>query len=142
MVTKIIGAILLSVSAFLLSFVYNDIIEYFEHAPRKLQVAIQQDTASSLKINLETSRLRIHHVEIKYRSKVAFEFLNKFQPKFKTEKDGDVWLEMEVMDLPDEANPGVITQTSVFDLKSNNKISEFGQTYYFRNFKKLTKNKN
>lgn len=118
---------------------YDEILEYFYSPSQKLQVAIQLDTASTLKTNIETSKLRIHHVDIKYRSKLAHDFLNKYQPKFKTVTNGEVWLEIEVLDLPDKDNPGVITQTSVFDIKSNNKISEFGETYYFRDFKKISK---
>ncbi|RZJ74107.1 MAG: hypothetical protein EOO45_09415 [Flavobacterium sp.] len=136
---KIIGALLLVCSGLLLTYGYEDVLDYFNSPPEKLQSAIQLDTSSTLKTNIETSNLKIHHVDIKYRSKAAHDFLNKYQPKFKTVENGEVWLEIEVLDLPDKHNPGIITQTSVFDLKSNNKISEFGETYYFRDFKKVSR---
>ncbi|MNT75914.1 hypothetical protein D3C72_2148600 [compost metagenome] len=51
------------------------------------------------------------------------------KPTFQRIKEGTAYLEMEIMDLPDEENPGIIIQASLFDIKSKNKIFEIGRTY-------------
>jgi hypothetical protein len=139
--TKIIGVILLVCAGLLIQFGYDDVIAPLFSPSDRLKVTIQKDMASSLESIKDSDHPKIHHVEIKYRSKKAHDFLKEHQPKFETHKDGNVWIEVEVLDLPDKENPGLITQTSVFDLKSNNKISEFGQTYYFKDYDKNKKRK-
>lgn len=66
----------------------------------------------------------------------AMNFLKKHPPQFQTNKDGNIWLEVEVLDIQDDENPGFITQASIFDIESKNKIGEFGQTYYYKDFDK------
>ncbi|MBK9323841.1 MAG: hypothetical protein IPM97_13005 [Bdellovibrionaceae bacterium] len=134
--TKIIGLILLFCSALLIHYEYENVFFSFLAPEKKLQSKIEKDTLTNLKQVRPKHQLSIHHVELSYRSKVAHEFLQKHQPKFETTKNGSVWIEIEVIDLPDQVNPGIITQTSVFDMKTNNKISEYGQTYYLKNFKR------
>lgn len=134
--TKIIGIILLICSALLINYGAGDLIEAYLSPGHKLKTIIQKDVLTSLQLKDKEEPTKIHHVELKYRSKKAHEFLQQNQPSFETHNNGTVWLEIEILDLPDPHNPGLITQTSVFDLKSNNKISEFGQTYYFKDFDK------
>lgn len=71
----------------------------------------------------------ISTVEIKMGSTLASALLGKVRPNFRTAKEGSAHLEVEIMDLPDESNPGIIIQASLFDSKSKNKIYEIGRTY-------------
>lgn len=68
-------------------------------------------------------------IELRLNSQLAKALLGKERPTFKRLKEGTASLELEVMDLPDEENPGVIIQASLFDIKSKNKIFEIGRTY-------------
>lgn len=69
-------------------------------------------------------------VEYKMGSELAKALLGKTRrPTFQRIKEGTAYLEMEIMDLPDEENPGIIIQASLFDIKSKNKIFEVGRTY-------------
>lgn len=49
--------------------------------------------------------------------------VNKFNP------NGNLRLELLFMDLPDEENPSVILQMSIFDIASQNKVWELGKNY-------------
>lgn len=72
----------------------------------------------------------ISTVEYKMGSELAKALLGKNRkPTFQRIKEGTAYLEMEIMDLPDEENPGIIIQASLFDIKSKNKIFEIGRTY-------------
>ena len=72
----------------------------------------------------------ISTVEYKVGSELAKALLGKTRkPTFHRIKEGTAYLEMEIMDLPDEENPGIIIQASLFDIKSKNKIFEIGRTY-------------
>ena len=72
----------------------------------------------------------ISTVEYKMGSELAKALLGKHhKPEFQRLKEGTAYLEMEIMDLPDDENPGIIVQASLFDIKSKNKIFEIGRTY-------------
>lgn len=99
-----------------------------------LKAQIESDVESSLlKSGLPNSN-GIHHIALKFRSKIAHEFLMSAPLNLNTSPDGKIWLEIEVIDLPDKESPGIITQTSVFDMKTNNKLSEFGQRYGLKKY--------
>lgn len=68
-------------------------------------------------------------VEYKMGSGLARAILGKRRPQVQRIQEGTAFLEMEIMDLPDESNPGIIIQASLFDIKSKNKIFEIGRTY-------------
>ncbi|MNL36769.1 hypothetical protein D3C87_1588740 [compost metagenome] len=68
-------------------------------------------------------------VEYKVGSDLARALLGKRRPPVQRIQEGTAFLEMEIMDLPDESNPGIIIQASLFDIKSKNKIFEIGRTY-------------
>lgn len=76
-------------------------------------------------------------VEIRMNSELARAILGKQRPNIQRVKDGKNYLELEVMDLPDEENPGVIIQASLFDIKSKNKIFEIGRTYTMNELNKV-----
>ncbi|WP_291516603.1 hypothetical protein [Bdellovibrio sp. ArHS] len=77
-------------------------------------------------------------VEIRMNSELAKAILGKQRPEIQRVKEGTAFLEMEFMDLPDEENPGIIIQASLFDIKSKNKIFEVGRTYTMDNLNKIT----
>jgi hypothetical protein len=132
--TKVIGIGLLLLAGYLITQNLQVIPNILRTPAQTLKVQIENDVEHSLvKSGLPASN-GIHHVDIKYRSKKAHDFLNSDQPNFKTSRDGKIWIEIEVIDLPDTEAPAIITQTSVFDKKSNNKISEFGQKYGLKEY--------
>jgi hypothetical protein len=136
METKIIGIVLLICAALIFQYSYDDFIDVFFAPSVKLKTTIEKDINKAIEVQASQSILNIHHVKFSYRSKDAYEFLKKHPPQIQTSDKGTIWLEVEVLDLQDEATPGFITQVSVFDLKTKNKISEFGETYYMKDFDK------
>jgi hypothetical protein len=68
-------------------------------------------------------------IEYNMHSTLASALLGSERPRLQRIKDGKYFLEVEVIDMPDEVNPGIILQTSLFDIKSKNKIYEIGRTY-------------
>jgi len=134
--TKIIGIILLACAALVFQYSYDDFLSGFFSPEAKLKSTIENDISDSLTKENSENKSNIHHVKFVYRSNDALTFLKKHPPQFQTNKDGKIWLEVEVLDLQDNEVPGFITQISVFELSSKNKISEFGQTYYYKDFDK------
>jgi hypothetical protein len=133
---KIIGIILLACAGLIFQYSYTDIMESFFSPEVKLKSAIERDITKSLTRESPKIMSNIHHVKFIYRSIDALNFLKKKPPQFQMNKSGKIWLEVEILDLQDNEAPGFITQISVFDLKTQNKISEFGQTYYYKDFDK------
>lgn len=86
-----------------------------------------QNLAKMDKLPLEW--FSISKVETRVSSQLANAILGQERPNFKRIKEGSNYLEIEIMDMPDEINPGIIVQVSLFDIKSKNKIFEIGRTY-------------
>ncbi len=80
-------------------------------------------------------------IEIRMNSQLAKALLGNRLPELKRVKEGTHYLELEFMDLPDDENPGVIIQASLFDIKSNNKIFEIGRTYTMNELNKVPSKK-
>lgn len=139
METKILGLILLVCAAIIFQYSFSDIMEEYFSPEAKIKERIEKDIAYSLETQPSNSKNEVHHVKINFRSLGVREFLKEHPPKIQTNKNGSIWLEVEVLDLPDPENPGFITQTSVFDLRTKNKIAEFGETYYLKDFDKSGK---
>lgn len=76
-------------------------------------------------------------VEVRMASELAKAILGKQRPNIQRVKEGKAFLELQFMDLPDEENPGVIIQASLFDIKSKNKIFEIGRTYTMNELNKV-----
>lgn len=72
---------------------------------------------------------KIATIQARMNSSLAKALMGKKRPQFERVQDGTTYLELEFMDLPDETNPGVIIQASLFDIKSQNKLFEIGRTY-------------
>lgn len=68
-------------------------------------------------------------VEYRNGSELARAILGKLRPNIKRIQNGTTFLEVEILDMPDEVNPGIILQASLFDIKTKNKIYEIGRTY-------------
>lgn len=134
--TKIVGVILLFCAVLIFQYSYDDFMDSFFSPEVKLKSTIEKDINQSLSTEASENKSNIHHVKFVYRSTDALNFLKKHPPQFQTNKEGKIWLEVEVLDLQDTEVPGFITQISVFDLKTQNKVSEFGQTYYYKDFDK------
>lgn len=134
MESKIIGLLLLVCAGIVFQYGYEDLMEGFYPPNTKLQKTIEKDIKKTLTEEANSKKAAIHHVKFVYRSKDAHDFLKNHAPEFQTSENGGLWLEVEVLDLDDIENPGFITQTSVFDIKTKNKISEFGKTYYLKDY--------
>lgn len=83
----------------------------------------------------------IAQAKILMNSQLAKTLLGKELPHINQVKEGTAELEFEVMDLPDEENPGIIIQASLFDIKSKNKIYEIGRTYTMNDLNKVVPEK-
>ncbi len=136
MESKIIGIVLLACAGLIFQYSYDDFVGSFFSPNIKLKTMIEKDITNFIEKEAPENKKNIHHVRLIYRSEDTYNFLKKHPPQFQTKKNGNIWLEIEFFDLPDKENPGFIAQTSFFDLKTQNKISEFGRTYYFKDFDK------
>lgn len=76
-------------------------------------------------------------IEIHMNSQLANALLGKERPKIQRVKNGSSYLELEFMDIPDDKNPGVIVQASLFNIKSKNKIFEIGRSYTMNDLNKV-----
>lgn len=77
-------------------------------------------------------------VELRMNSVLAKTLLGKERPNIQRVKEGANYLELEIVDLPDDENPGIIIQASLFDIKSKNKIFEIGRTYTMNDLNRVT----
>jgi hypothetical protein len=68
-------------------------------------------------------------IEYKVRSELARTLLGSEKLALQRVKEGNYYLEVEVLDMPDEVDPGIILQMSLKEIKSKNKIFEIGRTY-------------
>lgn len=68
-------------------------------------------------------------IEYKVRSDLARTLLGSEKLTLQRVKEGAFFLEVEVLDMPDENDPGIILQMSLKDIKTKNKIFEIGRTY-------------
>lgn len=132
--TKLLGIALLGLAAFLMFRNMEGMRTIIRSPAQSLKAQIESDIEQGMIRSGLPKSNGIHHVNIRYRSTDAHDTLKENQPNFETSKNGKIWLEIEVIDLSDETSPGFITQTSVFDVKSNNKIAEFGTTYNLKTF--------
>lgn len=81
---------------------------------------------------------QIGQVKIIRNSNLAKALLGKFNPSFKTLENGPFYLEVELIDLEEESNPGIILQASLFNKKTENKVFEIGRTYTMNDLNKIS----
>lgn len=113
----------------------NAVFSCKQFTPSGLVIKMIDDDFNDLRINGQLpvewsliSKVKIHNNSIFGRALLA-----KDGPHFQVNMNGTKYLEIEIIDLPDESNPGIILQASLFDLYSNNKIFEIGRTYFLSN---------
>ncbi len=78
-------------------------------------------------------------LEVRMNSKLAKAILGKTSFPIKRIKDGKYLLELDLLDLEDDENPGVIVQASLIDIKSKNKVYEIGRTYLMSELNKTSR---
>lgn len=83
--------------------------------------------------------LGINTIEYKMGSLLASALMGDLRPHFPQNKEGHGHLEVEVLDLPDDSNPGFILQVSLFDQKTKNKIYEIGRSYTMNDLNRSSK---
>ncbi|MGE5086524.1 MAG: hypothetical protein ACM3MG_09510 [Bacillota bacterium] len=118
--------------------------ECIQLTPAEQLVELIDDDFSSLEQQglLPRQWKSIATVEYRISSDLARAILGKAKPGIQRVKKGTHYLEVEVLDLPDESNPGIILQASLFEIKSKNKIFEIGRTYTMNQLNRQSEEKN
>ncbi|NUN05209.1 MAG: hypothetical protein HUU57_05550 [Bdellovibrio sp.] len=140
MVTKILGALIVVAAVVITGLALHDEglllfrskdTECVQKTPAQQLVSLIENDFHTLSQNKELPAAwsSIEKVEVRMNSILAKALLGSLLPAFNHVPDGKNSLELEVVDLPDEVNPGIIIQASLFDIKSKNKIFEIGRTY-------------
>lgn len=140
MVTKILGALIVIAAMVITGLILDEEGRLLFHSKDK--VCIQKTPAQQLAGLIESdfhalaqnkelpaAWNSIEKVEVRMNSTLAKALLGSLLPTFNHAPNGKNLLELEIVDLPDEVNPGIIIQASLFDIKSKNKIFEIGRTY-------------
>ena len=105
---------------------------YLADNPQRLSITVErklEEAAKEGKLPKEWASLA--GVTYSIQSDLGKKLLEKQQPEFTLLPDiteNSSTLEVEVLDLPDESNPGLIFQMSL--IKNKNKIHELGLTVY------------
>lgn len=148
MILKVIGFSIVAIAGFIAGLALKDDLMTPENAsaqvceqktPAQLFVGLIDNDFSDLAIKKELPGAWTHikTVEYKMGSTLGNALLGDQRPHFPQTGQGKGHLEVEVLDLPDESNPGVILQVSLFDIETNNKIFEIGRTYTMKDLNKL-----
>ncbi|MFM6927299.1 MAG: hypothetical protein ACKOX6_02490 [Bdellovibrio sp.] len=118
--------------------------ECIQQTPAEQLVQLIDDDFSNLEQEAQLPKQwkSIATVEYRTSSVLARAILGKSKPGIQRVKNGTHYLEVEVLDLPDETNPGIILQASLFDIKSKNKIFEIGRTYTMNQLNKQPEENN
>lgn len=148
--TKTLGFLIVAAAGFIAGLALKDDLMLPEKAttsaihhqltPAELTVLMIDKDFHQLGLDkqLPEAWMNIKTVEYKMGSFLAKSLLGELRPHFPQKQDGNGHLEVEVLDLPDESNPGFILQVSLFDLKSKNKIFEVGRSYTMADLNKPT----
>lgn len=154
MMYKLIGAVIIAVAGVLAYLILQDepgsILSAKKEKPEEAAACVQLTPAQQLAkmINDDFDNLAktqqlpvawnsIATVELRMNSQLAKTILGKERPSIQRVKDGTSYLELEIVDLPDEENPGIIIQASLFDIKTKNKVFEVGRTYTMNDLNKV-----
>lgn len=147
MVYKFIGAAIIAVALGFTAVVFKDDFAQTQNTEfcsqltpsQQLTRLIDEDFASLQRSGqLPKAWGSIATVELRMNSTLARALLGRHRPTFQRVKDGSSYLELEVMDLPDDENPGIIIQASLFDIKSKNKVFEIGRTYTMNDLNRVS----
>lgn len=149
MVHKVLGAVIIIIAGFIAYVIFRTDLN-LSSKKETSTVCVQLTPAQQL-INLikddfqtlsATSQLpmewnSLKSAEFKLNSELARIILGKARPTFPRIKEGKYHLELDLLDLPDEENPGLIIQASLIEIKSKNKIFEIGRTYRMNDLNKI-----
>lgn len=154
MVYKILGILIICAAGFLGYLIVDDsALSRFQSSGKRstcVQLTPAQQFTQLIKEDFEqlvqekqlpSQWNSIATIEIRMNSQLAKALLSNQTPELKRVKNGDHYLELEFMDLPDDENPGVIIQASLFEIKSKNKIFEIGRTYTMNDLNKIPSKK-
>lgn len=106
---------------------------------RRMIEADFKDLYSNKELPAEWSK--IGDVKVIRNSNLANALLGENNPSFKTLENGPFYLEVELIDLEEELNPGIILQASLFHKKTENKVFEIGRTYTMNDLNKVASKK-
>lgn len=147
MIYKILGILIIGVAGLLAFFTFSgEGAIFLKNQAPCLQLTPGQQFAKMINEDFrELARSQqlpadwnsIATVEVRMNSQLANALLGKERPSIQRIKEGANYLELEFMDIPDEENPGVIIQASLFNIKSKNKIFEIGRTYSMTQLNKV-----
>ncbi|WP_413558388.1 hypothetical protein [Bdellovibrio sp. HCB209] len=143
MVYKVIGTLVILAAGVLAFLIVQDgPTRTFARKSKSSENCVQLTPAQQLVklINDDIDQLRkegklpkqweaIATIEYKIRSDLARTLLGSEKLTLQRVKEGNHYLEVEVLDLPDDKDPGIILQMSLKEIKSKNKIFEVGRTY-------------
>lgn len=147
--TKTLGFIIVAAAGFIAGLALKDDLmlpekpteathRQFTPAEQTVRMIDKDFNLLGLEKQLPEAWTTIKTVEYKMGSTLATALLGDLRPHFPQKEEGTGHLEVEVLDLPDETNPGFILQVSLFDLKSKNKIFEIGRSYTMSDLNKPT----
>lgn len=142
MIYKLIGAIII-IAASIIGFLTINEPYHWSNGRRNPTTTCKQSTPAeqlSTLIESDFENLKrkkmlpaqwssIATIEYRLNSNLAKAILGKAKPVIQRVQNGNAYLELEIIDLPDDDNPGIIVQASLFDIKTKNKIFEIGRTY-------------
>jgi len=134
MKSKIIGTILVISAVTIFMNLLEDFEELYFSPGAKIKTTVERDLIKRLERSDTIKINEIHHIKLNSHLEEALSFLKSYPPSLPTYKSGNIWLEIEYLDLMDPEQPGFIIQTSIFDLKTKNKIDEFAETYHLKDF--------
>lgn len=138
MKTQLLGLLLLVAAGALVWFALNpekDLAVFKPSKPLTFSAFVSEDLAHMRKKNLLPAPwASIQYVTYNYNSDFQRELINNEKIKIKDGPAGRYRLEIEFIDVPDDENPALILQYSLFELASNNKVWELGKTYSLGSF--------
>lgn len=141
MIQKLLGLLFLVGAGFLAWTALNEnstLLSPSKEAPKNLSFSdfVSADL-SSLRSQGQLPKEWADIQHVSYLMHTAFQKELVGNQKFKAipeNPSGRYKLEIEFIDVPDDAEPGLILQMSMMDIQTNNKVWELGRTYPLRSF--------
>lgn len=148
MIYKLLGALIIIASSVMTFLIFQDDLEIernnnsancIQLTPSQQLIKLIKDDFQSLTQSKQLPKEwdSIASIEIKLNSELARIIFGNALPTFRRDKNGKSHLELEIVDLPDKENPGIIIQASLFDKTSKNKIFEIGRTYTMNDLNRI-----
>lgn len=139
---NLIGTILIIAGAAIIIFMTNKQIKFSKPIQNKINQnseAICKRLQNKISNNDDKSIFKYFNLTKEYKfnlhSEAAKLLFNNPNECFQGKINGTLATEVEVFDIPDENKPGVIFQFSFLDIKSKNKLYEYGINFYLEELK-------